>query len=281
MPTSKKQKDSLGSELLPAMQPSTIIEMPTIMTKRKSLLLLLLCSLLMLASCHFDSSIKFSDLGERIAPSDHIVKQEFAQPPFDKVSLDVPANVKFIQTAEEKPRVVISAPDNYLELFLLKVNKRKLAITFTKKNANIETDNVDVTVYSPTLIELENRGLANVEVDRVSGSSLKVTNSGVGSLYFSGLGLERLEATCDGVGNVELGGTARWARLDCSGVGSIAAEQLQADTVVGEVSGVGGISCFARKAIKGVVSGVGSLNYGGNPPDKELKRTGVGGISEL
>jgi hypothetical protein len=51
--------------------------------------------------------------------------------------------------------------------------------------------------------------------------------------------------------------------------------------VEAEVSGVGSVFCHASHSIKGEVSGVGSLKYGGNPSEKKLERNGVGGISEL
>ena len=56
---------------------------------------------------------------------------------------------------------------------------------------------------------------------------------------------------------------------------------LKAKSVKADVSGVGGIRCYASERIDGRVSGVGSLKYGGNPQEKQLKRDGVGGISEI
>jgi uncharacterized protein (UPF0264 family) len=69
--------------------------------------------------------------------------------------------------------------------------------------------------------------------------------------------------------------------LECSGVGSIKGDNLKAKTVKAEVSGVGGISCYASDRIEGEVSGVGSLKYGGQPGEKVLKRDGIGEIVEL
>ena len=81
--------------------------------------------------------------------------------------------------------------------------------------------------------------------------------------------------------SAELKGVADRAELDCSGVGSIKGDGLKAKSVKADVSGVGGIRCYASERIDGRVSGVGSLKYGGNPQEKQLKRDGVGGISEI
>jgi hypothetical protein len=63
-------------------------------------------------------------------------------------------------------------------------------------------------------------------------------------------------------------------------VGSIDASEMKARRVKGEVSGVGGIDCYATDTLKAVVSGVGSLKYGGNPAVKKLDASGIGKISE-
>ena len=193
------------------------------------------------------------------------------------------ANVQYIQGKANDYRVVLSCPDNYVELFSFEVERgqNELDIEFTRRKINIEAKHVDITIYAPTLSKLENSGIASVEIDRLKTDRLKVVNSGVGTLYLSGLQLMDLDANCSGVGNVELNGEVNRAELVCGGVGSIKGERLKAKAVKAEVSGVGGISCYASETIEGEVSGVGALKYAGNPQAKSLKRTGVGGISEI
>jgi hypothetical protein len=103
----------------------------------------------------------------------------------------------------------------------------------------------------------------------------------VGGIYLSGLLLVDIVAECSGVGGMELSGEVDRAKLECSGVGSIKAADLKAKSVKGEVSGVGGISCYASESIEAEVSGVGSLKYGGKPHHNHLQRSGVGEITEL
>lgn len=240
---------------------------------KKNLFLLCICALL-LSSC-----IRING-GSQIEPSANIVKKEYPMSDFDKMDIDVIANVKYIQS-DGRPRVVLSAPDNYIELFEFDVNNHKLSMEFSHSNINIDAENVDITVYSSTLRGLENDGLANIEISRLKTDRLDVENSGVGSMYLSGLTVRELEAECSGVGNIELSGMAKVATLDCSGVGSIKAQNLKADTVKGDVSGVGSIHCYAIEYIDAEVSGVGSLQYGGDPQRKELRRTGVGNIGPM
>lgn len=244
---------------------------------KKLLFLSALCTVL-LTSCR--GSISFGD-GKRIEPSHLIVKNEYRMKSFDKLDVDVVANVKFIQTDSADCRVVLSCPENYTELFKFEVERGELNVAFTRDNVNIEPTNVDITIYAPSLRGLENSGVASVEIDRLKTDRLEIDNSGVGTLYLSGLTVGELEADCSGVGSIELAGSANRVELDCSGVGSIKAEALKGKVVTADVSGVGGISCYASERIDGEVSGVGSLKFGGSPKEKQLRRDGVGEIAEL
>jgi hypothetical protein len=236
-----------------------------------------LLSVVLLASCKIEMNG-----WNKIEPSKNIVKNEYKMDAFDQMEVDLTANVKFVQGKEGDYRVVMSCPDNYVELIGFGVeNDGELEVHFLKDNINIDPDHVDITVYAPALRKLENRGVASVEVDRLKGDRLEVENSGVGGIYISGLELVDIEAECSGVGSVELSGQVVRADMECSGVGSIKAEELKAKSVKAEVSGVGGITCFASENIEAEVSGVGSLKYGGQPHQKNLRRTGVGDFSEL
>ena len=236
---------------------------------------------LMLAACAFDTPKWNIGDGRKIEPSSHIVKHEYRQPPFDKVDISAVANVKVIQAGSSDYRVVLSCPENYVELFLFETEDGELEVKFVRDNVNIDPEKVDVTVYVPRLHSLDNSGVASVEVNRLKADRLEVENSGVGTLYLSGLDITRLDAECSGVGSIELSGRADEADLECSGVGSIRAEQLVSRAVRADVSGVGGIRCHASERINGRVSGVGGLKYGGKPKDKQLRRDGVGEIVEL
>lgn len=245
---------------------------------KQHLFLACLCAL-MLSACRLDSVT--INGGQRIEPSSHIVKREYPMKAFHEIDINVIANVKIIQTDDSSSRVVLKAPDNYLELFHFNVIDHELDVRFVRNNVNIEARHVDITIYTPTLQKLENEGVANVETDRLKVNRLSVDNSGVGSMFLSGLDLSQIEVDCSGVGSVELNGTATEAQLECSGVGSIKAAGLKARRVNGEVSGVGGIQCHATEELKAEVSGVGSLRYAGKPERKEIKRSGVGKIEEL
>jgi len=246
---------------------------------KKSVFLTAICSVMLLVSCNMENvSI---GIGKKIEPSSTITKKTYKLSSFDKIDINAVANVKIIQSQKGENRVVLSAPDNYIELFNFNVEGNELDVSFTKQNVNIDAKNVDLTIWTPTLSKLENSGVSNVETDRFTADHLEVENSGVGSLFLSELTVVNLEVECTGVGNIEISGTADEAKLECSGVGSIKAERLKAKSVKGDVSGVGGIQCYAEESLKANVSGVGSLKYAGKPQHLETSRSGIGKIGEL
>lgn len=247
---------------------------------KKCFSLLTLCSLMVLLTSCVEIHLG-NGHGKKIKPSPNIVVNEYKQAPFDKVDIDVVASqVTFIQSQADDYRVVLSAPDNYVELFDFRVEEGELDVDFARKNVNIEAAKVKLLIYTPSLRKIENSGVANVKADSLQAGELKIENSGVGSMKLHNLKATAVDVECSGVGNVELQGYAERATLECSGVGGIQAEGLKAAAVKAEVSGVGGISCYASERLKGEVSGVGSLKYSGNPREKKLNRTGIGKISE-
>lgn len=219
--------------------------------------------------------------GEKIAPSKTMAKKEYKMEAFTKMEVNVLAHVKIVQGQDDDYRVVLSAPDNYLDFYEFKVDNDELEIGFVRGNLNIESGKVKIMVYTPTLREVENKGVCTIETDSLKGDILKVDNEGVGEIKMKGLNMDKIAVECSGIGGIDLRGVANWVSLDCSGVGGISAKHLKARRVKGEVSGVGGIDCYASDSLKAVVTGVGSLRYGGNPAHKQLRRDGVGSIDEL
>lgn len=218
--------------------------------------LLLMISVLALTSCsigNWEANL--------VDPSDNIVTKEYKLKPFEEVKMKGVGHVELIQSEEKNGLVELTAPDNYVELYKFESDGKKLTISFAKKSINIHTKDVKIRVYTCDLIKLENSGAASINMDSLDTDIIEIANSGVG--------------------HISIGGVADNVVLSNSGVGSIDASKLKALNVKASVSGVGSIDCYASESITGSVSGVGSLNYGGHPKQKDTKRSGVGSIHEL
>jgi len=244
---------------------------------KKYLFIVITTCLAMLATSCVD--IHLGRGGKKLAPSDSLVDKVYDMTAFDQLEMDIVANVKWIQGDANDYRVVLRCPENYVDLFNIRVDDGELKLDFAERNVSIEAGNTKLLVYAPTLRKVENKGVAAFKADSATVERIEIENEGVGNMKLSQLKAQHVDAECSGVGGIELSGTADEAKLDCSGVGSINASGLQATAVKAEVSGVGNVSCWATERINGEVSGVGSLSYRGTPKDKQLRRTGVGKIS--
>ena len=110
----------------------------------KKYLLLSLAAVFVLCTACVD--IHLGKGGKKLKPSDNIVRKEYKMDPFSRLELDVVAKVKFVQGDSDDYRVVLQAPDNYVELFEIKVDDDELKIEFAERNVNIEAKNVGIMV---------------------------------------------------------------------------------------------------------------------------------------
>ena len=238
-------------------------------------LLSLVAVMLSVSGCR----VNIGEGGETIEPSEKIVRAKYPQEAFDKVDNHVVGNIQLVQS--DKSRVTLSAPENYIELFEFENKDGRLDIRFAKKHVNINTEDVTIIVYTPTLSEIKNSGVADIRLDSLKTNELLVKNSGVGSLQLNQVKAKKIDVSCSGVGSINIDGQTDTAEYTCSGVGSIHAIEMMANEVNAKVSGVGGIDCYASDYINGRVSGVGGLNYAGHPEKKDLHHSMTGGINEI
>ena len=238
-------------------------------------LLSLVAVMLSVSGCR----VNIGEGGETIEPSENIVRAKYPQEAFDKVDNHVVGNIQLVQS--DKSRVTLSAPENYIELFEFENKDGRLDIRFAKKHVNINTEDVTIIVYTPTLSEIKNSGVADIRLDSLKTNELLVKNSGVGSLQLNQVKAKKIDVSCSGVGSINIDGQTDTAEYTCSGVGSIHAIEMMANEVNAKVSGVGGIDCYASDYINGRVSGVGGLNYAGHPAKKDLHHSMTGGINEV
>ncbi len=242
----------------------------------KKAVLLMVVGMMALTSCRFN----VSGIGS-IEPSDNIVKKEYKLNKFNEVATHVVANVKLVQSEAKDGLVLLSAPDNYIDLFSFDSEGGKLDIRFVRNNINIHPEHVTITVYTSDLLKIMNTGAADITLDCLDTDNLEVTNTGIGSFNLNKVQADKVYVKCSGVGSISIDGETLDADFSCSGVGSINAQELKSNNVKASVTGVGSISCYASEYIDGKVTGVGGLSYAGHPKKKDLNKPMVGGISEI
>ena len=87
-------------------------KMNEVMKKAVSFLAMAIFCVAALSSC---VEVNMSSEGKKIKPSSNFKTVEYQQKAFHEIDLNIVATVEFVQGNESK--VVLTAPDNYIELF--------------------------------------------------------------------------------------------------------------------------------------------------------------------
>lgn len=152
--------------------------------------------------------------------------------------------------------VEISTDENLLKYITTKVRGDKLIID-EKKDLNPRRD-IEIKIGVPSLEMIE--------------------SSGANSIWAEGFDEDKLDIGLSGAGSVDLRGDVRKLRIDVSGAGSIEASKLYAEYVKVYISGAGSADVYASESIDAKVSGVGSIDFYGDPRDVRTDISGIGSI---
>lgn len=157
----------------------------------------------------------------------------------------------------ESPSIRIKAEENLLPLIRTKVKGNTLVID-TKKNLSPRKE---------LLIEITTNELTSIEC------------SGANDIEVVGIDTDKFEVDLSGAGSIVLDGKTDKFYGDLSGAGSINAKGLIANKVYISVSGAANAVVYAKEFLDASVSGVGSVDYYGDPQNTKTNVSGVGSIT--
>lgn len=157
----------------------------------------------------------------------------------------------------ESTSLRIAAEDNLLKLIRTQVKGNTLVID-TRKNISPRKE-IRVYITTPNLESIE--------------------CSGANSIVAEGINADDFDVDLSGAGNIDLYGAANKLRAEISGAGSIDAKKLKANNVVVSVSGAASADVYAKEYLDASVSGVGSIDYYGDPKKTNTNVSGVGSIT--
>lgn len=155
------------------------------------------------------------------------------------------------------PSLKISAEENLLYFIRTYVKGNTLVID-TKKNISPRKE-ILIEITVPELRSVDASGANNISVNGIKSNEFAIDLSGAGHVY--------------------LEGTADRLRAELSGAGSIDAKDLKANDVRVSVSGAASADVYAKESLDASVSGVGSIDYFGDPPKTRTDVSGVGSIT--
>lgn len=157
----------------------------------------------------------------------------------------------------DKPSLEISAEENLLKYIKTSVHGGKLVID-NKKSISPRKE-IYIRITTPSLNSVESSGANNLSAYNINSDNFKVDLSGAG--------------------HIRLEGEAGRVRIDLSGAGGLNAKKLRAKDVRIEVSGASSADVYASEFLDASVSGVGSIDFYGDPKKVNTSVSGVGSIN--
>jgi hypothetical protein len=116
-------------------------------------------------------------------------------------------------------------------------------------------------------------------VVRVSATRIaKVTASGATTVAVHGVHGDQLAITVEGAATLRGDGAVHQLTVDTSGAGTLDLEHLTAERASVKASGSGTVTIDVTQALDADVSGAGTVNYHGNPPDVKKDVSGAGSL---
>ncbi|MGK9475958.1 head GIN domain-containing protein [Melioribacter sp. OK-6-Me] len=157
----------------------------------------------------------------------------------------------------EKESIEITAEENLLPLIETKVKQNRLIID-TRRSISPRKE-IKIVVTVPELNYIGCSGANNIRVYNVD--------------------TEDFDVELSGAGNIEMDGRVKTLHAEISGAGNFDAKSLKAENVYISVSGAASARVYASKYLNASVSGVGSIDYYGDPEKTKTNVSGIGSIS--
>jgi hypothetical protein len=238
----------------------------------KKLLLLVLISVSMLASCRFAS-------GKRIQGNSDIESEERVVSSFSRV--DVRGAIKVNVAQGDVKKVRIESDENLIPYIEITQEGDKLIIK-TKDGYNLEpTGDMRVYVTAPLFKSIYVSGACDI-----IGQN-KITNSEEMKLHVSGAGDIKMEVDApavdievSGSGTVNLKGETKDFDLKLSGAANAHCYDLLAENTKVVISGAGDAEVYASVKLDAHVSGAGVVSYKGDARDINQSVSGAGSVKK-
>ncbi len=185
-----------------------------------------------------------------------LTSDERALPVFNEIKLGGAYKVNIFFDKEYK--IKLSGDDNILPYATTNVQGKILQIDTDKKYRSQR--DITLNIYTPSLE--------------------KISLSGAGTVNVPGLNTESFITETSGAGNINLSGYVKYLTISLSGTGKVDAKKLNTYNAKVRISGAGSVDINTENELDATLSGVGSINYYGEPKSIKKNISGIGSIKK-
>src|SRR5262245_58987520 len=199
---------------------------------------------------------KLISTADRVKGSGIIKTEKRSLAPFDSVEVSCHGSIQAHTQGQEG--LEIRGDDNIIPLITTEVNNGTLYIRSSKEYNS--RDNLEIIVSAPDLKKFVFSGAGKADLSNVKNDRVAITLTGAGSLTASG--------------------ETKEADITLSGAGSVDAKNLHAASAKVNSTGVGNVEIYVTGQLDAKASGIGEINYYGNPKIVNKQAGEIGSINE-
>lgn len=172
-----------------------------------------------------------------IVPSKNTATESRKLASFKDIEVKSAITVKYVQS--EKYSARIQAPSNVLPYIRIKQNGDELEIT-TQSGLNFKGDpKATVTIYAPTLRDIEISGASTFNAENIQGSQkVSIESSGASTLNIGHMAMTKCEIESEGASTVNINSlNISSASIECSGASTLNIKGISATDIEVESDG--------------------------------------------
>jgi RNase P/RNase MRP subunit p29 len=183
--------------------------------------------------------------------------------PFYKLSINGGFEVYLIQGEQEY--IKIKADKNLHEYIETDVRNGELIVS-TERNICIdETEELTIVINYKDISEVGINGAVNLKTKNViKTEDIKMVINGAANVELD-IEAEQIFARVNGAANMDLSGEVYRADIDVTGAGNLDASNLQTEHFRINMSGAGHADLLVNDVLDASISGIGNIQYSGNP----------------
>jgi hypothetical protein len=232
------------------------------------LILLLVCSVLAIVSCH------------DIPGSGKITRREQPVSGFQRVSLEGEGVLTILQNGGKS--LAIEAETNIMPRIQTDIHDGVLRIRFMRENwPDVIRPTMPIR-YQLELEQLQALGLSgsgSIQAGAIRAHDLEMDMSGSGDITLQDVRAESIRLLASGSAKISLKGSVRDMEIAISGSGICHAEEVECESARVYLTGSGHVAIHVNKSLDVSISGSGSVSYTGQPAVRS-SITGSGIITE-
>ena len=208
--------------------------------------------------------------------ADDKIEKTFDVDDFSRIYLRGPYEVHLRQSNNCSLRIL--ARENYMDKLEVSSSGGELEIELDGKNFK-KTRAIEVYINFRELEKLEIEGAVDLVCEnQINTNNLKIEFQGAGNVELN-VDADKIISEIAGVGNFEIEGNTDYHKVEFDGIGSYDAKDLRSKYTIVESNGIGSVSVYASNKFKGEATGIGSIDYYGDPDDVSVDATGLGSVN--